>query len=53
MTRYSASFSRWRSGEISTTFQASLHARIPRMTHPVGSISQLFSPWKALRGNVW
>ncbi len=38
---------------ISTTFQASLTRRIPRITQPVGSISQLRSPWKAERGNAW
>src|ERR1700754_1152576 len=26
---------------------------MPRITQPVGSISQAFRPWKAERGNVW
>ena len=43
----------WRSGVISTTFQASFTRRIPRITHAVGSSSHERSPWNAERGNVW
>src|SRR6478752_4395494 len=49
------SFCCWRSGVISTTFQASFVRRIARITQPVGSRrrSHARRPWNAERGNVW
>ena len=48
-----ASFWRWRSGVISTTFQASFSRFIVRTAQAVGSISQHRRPWTAERGNAW
>src|SRR5688572_19436300 len=53
LARFGASFCCWRSGLISTTFQASLVAFIARMTHAVGSTSHQRSPCIAERGKAW
>ena len=51
--RFGACFSVWRSGEISTTFQASLRRRRVRMTAALVSISHHFRPCTAERGKAW
>ena len=49
-----ASFSRWRSGVISTTFQASFDAPHRRGSPtPSGPAPSARRPWNAERGNVW
>src|SRR5436190_23868360 len=48
-----ASFERWRSGVIRTTFQISPSFSIAQMTHADGSSSSRPRPWTAERGKAW